>query len=356
MPILDDYVEQIWLNGGPGGVSESRLTHIELGLGDVTSRVKGIEELNLPTAAGGVATWAGTQRFTAALYGDQSTPQGVYPSVDGGVPGINLADGTNDWRLDNNAGSLRFLKAGVASVATLDFAGTFTTKSLVGTTVNAGKTPVPRQPNGYFITYDGAGFTSASPADKVALPLTVTFKGGFANETGWSMPNASFLFGANDFIVTGTAGGDVAGITDLFGRLTEVHLQTPSAAVVALVGHQSESNIAPSAVGSSVATMFSHRVLGPRVHAGTVANATSLFVGAPVVDGTGAVSGTSRALHVDGDSYLKGNTIVQGTLQLDLSTASSASPGVGFAPPSNVDGYLVVQVQGSSKRIPFYKP
>ncbi|WP_412168799.1 hypothetical protein ACLUS2_009495 [Curtobacterium flaccumfaciens pv. flaccumfaciens] len=159
--------------------------------------------------------------------------------------------------------------------------------------------------------------------DKVAYALSATFKGGFTGEAGFGQVNPGFLFGVNHFVVTGTTAGDLDGITDLYGTLNEVHQSTPGATVNLVVGNQSEAGTDPSATGSTIGSIYSHRVKGVQVNSGTVTNtATSLRVEAPVVKPGAAVTGSVYALDVAGPIGLGGPVIKE-----NPSSATSA-PGL----------------------------
>lgn len=86
-----------------------------------------------------------------------------------------------------------------------------------------------RMPVSQYLTIDGSTFGAEGLVDKVASSLTVEFSGGYTGEAGFGASSANFLFGANDYILTGDASGDIAGITELYGRLTETHHRTPGA-------------------------------------------------------------------------------------------------------------------------------
>lgn len=313
-------------------------------------------------AEGGVSvppvTWAGVQRFVPQFYGSQTTLPGVYPNMSGANPGIDLANGSANWRIDNQDGVLRFLRSGGRPVAELDMAtGSFTVSGGgVFDTFAVGSTPSPRLPSTSVLTIDGSTFTEGTPAqDKVGSSLTVTFKGGFDNERRWGQGNPGFIFGANDFVVSGGRRGDIAGITDFIGRLSEVHQFTPGATLTTLTGLQAESTSEATATGSTTQLVKSLQVIGPRVRGGTVVEAYSAYLTAPSVSGTGVISGANETLHVEGRTNLDGDTRIGGTLTLaGPPVATTAAGGAAEPLPPAPAGYLTVVIDGQARKLPYY--
>jgi len=179
--------------------------------------------------------------------------------------------------------------------------------------------------------------------DKVAYALSATFKGGFSGEAGFGQVNPGFLFGVNHFIVTGTASGDLAGITDLYGTLNEVHQSTPGASLNLVVGNQSEAGTDPTATGTTIGSIYSHRVKGVQINAGTVTNtATSLYVQKPVVQPGASVTGSIYSFYADGPIGLAGpiqsEVAVSATVSSGLylsRNATTKEPGVTWANGTN---------------------
>jgi hypothetical protein len=266
-------------------------------------------------------TWPGTQRFVSTFGGGQSTASGTYPTSGGGNPGIEFATGTSNWRIDNSGGTLRFLQAGIKTVTSLDFTGRLATRLVECDLMAVGSNTSPRHLMPIGLTMDGSTFTGATPnADKVAQPLAVTFKGGFANEVALGQVNPGWLWGANDFVVTGTASGDLAGIEDLMSRLTEVHCYAPGAALNTLTGLQCEA--AMDSPGGTAVNVYALRVIGSRIRNGTVTNAYGAYITEPSLDG-GSVTGIRRSLHVDGSTLFNGTTAVNGSFTVSATSGSS---------------------------------
>ncbi|MBT1542489.1 hypothetical protein KK103_12005 [Curtobacterium flaccumfaciens pv. flaccumfaciens] len=204
--------------------------------------------------------------------------------------------------------------------------------------------------------------------DKVAYALSATFKGGFTGEAGFGQVNPGFLFGVNHFVVTGTTAGDLAGITDLYGTLNEVHQSTPGASINLVVGNQSEAGTDPSATGTTIGSIYSHRMKGVQLNTGTVTNtATTLRVEAPVLKGDATVTGTTYSLDVVGNIGL-GGPIIKENASTQTSTAglymsrnaTTLEPSITFANGTkamNIDftsgasGVLRILATGVASRI-----
>jgi hypothetical protein len=180
--------------------------------------------------------------------------------------------------------------------------------------------PSNRQPFGISLTYDGAKMEAAG-GDKVASQLTVLVKGDFTADQTRPGGAPKWFWGANDFIITGTAAGDLNGLTDIWARLTELHLESPGHAHTNVHAFIADIGLGATATGSSVTGwMSSMKAVGPTNNASVpVANSTSLLI-------TSSPAGTATnqyALYVGGGdkSYFTGN------IQLENKTVD-AGPGV----------------------------
>lgn len=149
--------------------------------------------------------------------------------------------------------------------------------------LGVGTEAAPRIPFAVTQVIDGSTLTTDGLGNKVGSQLNVIFQGGFSAEAGYGAPDPGFLFGANDFFLTGTSAGAVAGVSDFWGRLSEVHLRTPGASINNTYGLIGESNIDASAVGASITGwMVSIKGGAPVNNAGiTVANAATLHLSSP---------------------------------------------------------------------------
>lgn len=293
--------------------------------------------------------WIGTQQFTSTFGGDQSTAAGTYPTSGGGNPGIEFANGTTNWRIDNSSGTLRFLEAGIATVASLDLDGLFITSGVITSSLGVGSEFSARNPSPVAVTIDGSTLDGTHLGDKVGHALTAVFEGGFSAEGGRGLVNPGWLWGANDFVVSGTTSGDLAGIQDLQGRLTEVHCQSPSATLNTLTGQQVEAKVSSTATSATVVDMYSLRVVGPRVDNGVVTNAYGLLVTQPTTTGSGSITTTNKALFVGGDTQLDGALTLS-----SITTTTSASAGGASALPATPAGYVTINVGGTNRKIAYY--
>jgi hypothetical protein len=70
-------------------------------------------------------------KFNASTPNAQNAAIGAYLGVNSG-PALELADGANTYRVDINATNLRWLKAGVAVLMTLDLTGKLSVSGSVG--------------------------------------------------------------------------------------------------------------------------------------------------------------------------------------------------------------------------------
>lgn len=139
-----------------------------------------------------------------------------------------------------------------------------------------------RAPVNGFVTIDGTTFTGTA-GDKVGYAFSARIQGGFTTETGGT---AGFVWGANDFIVTGPTAGDVAGLNNLTARETEMHLYTPGASVTSMTGLQVDCKIEASAVGATVTTMKGLYISSVSKDAGTVTTAYGMYIEAPTAGAT----------------------------------------------------------------------
>lgn len=130
--------------------------------------------------------------------------------------------------------------------------------------LGVGGEPSQRLPINFSPTFDGSALTNTNLADKVAMQNTVLVKGDFTNETTWNVSSARHIFGANDFVRTGSADGDGKGIKNLYGRLAEVHVYAPNLPMDKIYGFQTEVHVEPSATGSTVVDAVGLLVLGGR--------------------------------------------------------------------------------------------
>jgi hypothetical protein len=127
----------------------------------------------------------------------------------------------------------------------------------------------------------------------------------------------NFLFAANDFYTTGTAVGAITGIDNLFGRLTELHLQTPDAVLNTIKAASSELAVESSAVGSSIRSAVVHEISSIRNDGGaTITTSYGLLIhGAPPAN-----TANSWALYIEGGGKSKftGPTTLAATAAADV--------------------------------------
>lgn len=168
------------------------------------------------------------------------------------------------------------------------------------------------------------------PGDKVGYAFSATIKGGFTGDTGG---NPTFAWGANDFVVTGSATGDVAGLANVCGRETELHLHTPNSSLANMKGLQVNCKVEAEAVGATVGSMFGIYVTPVAKAAGTVTNAYGIYIEAP----TAGV--TNKALHAVGAVEIVGATTINGatTLKGAVTQESGSAKFVG-ATGANLQG------------------
>lgn len=131
-------------------------------------------------------------------------------------------------------------------------------------------------------------------------------------------PDPTFLFGANDFFTTGTATNDISGITDLWGRLAEVHVYTPNASLVNVYGLVGQTNNDAAGVNISGWQASVYATAPAKTGAGgTTANAAALYVSAPaagVATSQYAIyqSGTTGANFFGANSTFNAGVVVGG--------------------------------------------
>jgi hypothetical protein len=225
-----------------------------------------------------------------------------------------------------------------------------------------------RQPSASNVVIDGSTLSAAGPLDKVGSTNSVTFQGGFSGETGYGASNPGFLFGANDFIVTGTTSGDGAGVSNMWARLTEVHYRVPNGAITNLYGLVAQSNVDATATGATVAGwLASLYATAPKNLSGaTVANAASFYVDSPAAStataqyaiyqaGTGAnffggaITANSGIIVGGGASGFKVTTAttpnVQGSAQGVYLGVNGGAPAIELADGTNT--YRIDNTSGS---------
>lgn len=172
---------------------------------------------------------------------------------------------------------------------------------------------------GYTVVVSGAGeggadlkakitaITSTTRATlSVAAGTTVTAKPIIATLAA----DHAFVFAANDFFRTGRAVGDLAGIENAFGRLMELHLETPGAVLDTVKATSSELAIEASAVGSTLKKAIGHHVKPIVNHAGAaIESVIGLFVDGPTATG----SAETWTLYAKGRrSWISGATRIGG--------------------------------------------
>lgn len=161
-----------------------------------------------------------------------------------------------------------------------------------------------RQPFQGNVVLDGTALANhpTPKSNKVGQVNAVRFSGSFVGEGALGMPDPGFGFGANDFVTTGTAAGDGAGMTAYYGRLSEFHVYAPGADVATVKGLAGEANIGPGATDAHVGTLISVEALGPRVRAGNADLAVALRVTAPTTEGAGTID-AAYGIYADGAAY-----------------------------------------------------
>lgn len=140
-----------------------------------------------------------------------------------------------------------------------------------------------RQPAGINVVINGSTLPATPLTNKTGDLTAVTFLGGFTNEAGFGVTDPGFLFGANDYIITGTTAGDMAAVTNFWGRLSETHLRTPGASLTNMYGLTGQANIESEATGATITGwMAAVQANGPRNTPGaSVANAAAIYATSP---------------------------------------------------------------------------
>jgi len=190
-----------------------------------------------------------------------------------------------------------------------------------------GRAGNPRLPVNGAVEIDGAVARSGT-GDKVGYSFAATIKGGFVNDSG---ANPQFAWGSNDYTDTGTARGDLDGLDTLYGRETELHLQTPGATIGRMTGLQVDCGVSPQADMASVSTMIGLYVSAVAKEAPTanVDKAYGLYIDGPT-------AGTmNEAVHVVGSTSLVGGLDVNGPVSTFGSWIHEGGPAQ-FVGPMNV--------------------
>jgi hypothetical protein len=240
--------------------------------------------------------------------------------IDGSALSNTLAAGGGDDYVGHQV-NITF-KGGFAALKTSLTASMTSGSAILTATAGTFTDPVKA---GYTVVVPGAGAAGGTLKAKinsitdsthavlsVAASTTVTGAAVIATLAA----DHNFLFGANDFFVTGSSAGDLAGIDNLFGRLMEVHLQTPGATLGTIKATSSEAAIEASANGSTIGTVIGHHVKAvANKSTSTIANAYGMFIeGAAPANTT-----TAYALYIDGGGKTKftGPTTLAGTAAAD---------------------------------------
>lgn len=253
---------------------------------------------------------------------------------------------------------------------------------------------------GYTAYVPGAGVGGGLPVKSKITSITDTTHAVLAANASTTVSNVQvvltlaadhdYAFMANDFYTTGSAAGDLSGINNIFGRLTELHLYTPNVTLNALKAGSFELDIEASAAGSTVTTaavleisqarndanaavtnsygLWIHGVMsgsanswglmvdngakskftGPVTLAGTAASDTPLTLQAPL-NPTGRllqgydVTLTNRVFHVDTNGAIGSNSFLTAFEGLGAQITLGQMPG----------GYAGVQF-GSTASGPLY--
>ena len=208
--------------------------------------------------------------------------------------------------------------------------------------MGVGTPPVLRMPNTANVTIDGSTLSAVSNgADKVGQQNTVTFKGGFTGEAGFGASNPGWVWGANDFIITGSVSGDMAGINDVCGRLTEVHVNAPGAALSTVRALMVEAHLEASAVGGSITSLYGIHILAPH-NGGTIGTAYGLCIESPVL------ATANFALKTNGTAPISfGGDVSLPTRTLDTTTGVVKSQTVTIGPPGTA-GQGRLTIEGTS--------
>ncbi|MHA7171096.1 hypothetical protein ACX801_23390 [Arthrobacter bambusae] len=175
--------------------------------------------------------------------------------------------------------------------------------------LGVGAEPSQRLPFNVSVTLNGSALTNATGGDKVISQNTATIVGDFTNDIKWGLSSASFVFGANDFVQTGSADGDAKGIRNIYGRLSEVHVYAPNLPMDSVVGFQAEIHLEAGATGTTVTNAYGILVKDGRDVPGGIANRYGVKIESPT-------TGTNKwALYTSGTapSSFGGNVTLNDT-------------------------------------------
>lgn len=158
-----------------------------------------------------------------------------------------------------------------------------------------------RIPFGLTLDINGATLDpGGKAADKVGSQLNVNFRGDFTNETTIGATDAGFLWGADDYITTGAATNDLKGITDFWGRETEIHLGAPGAALNTLKGLHTEAAVESTAAGAHVVAAMGHHITNLKINGSPAGTTVGTWYGL-LIDAPTQAS-TNWGLYVNGQS------------------------------------------------------
>lgn len=252
------------------------------------------------------------------------------------ISGISTSDGVVEALVKNTGGAGPLTSAALAATYAPIASPTFTGPGVKmnGLAIGGAVKGQKRTPFIGKVVIDGTtlGNEATDGTHKIGQTNVVTFTGGFTAEASRGVADPTFAWGANDFVITGTNAGDIAGLTNLWGRLSEVHLRSPGTTITDVFGLVGQANVAPEGTGTTVTGWLASLVAtGPINHPGaTVANAASLYVTSPA-----AGAGTNRyAIYQGGDAPSRFNG------QFTLNAGAVIGGGAGTfrvtgAPPPN---------------------
>jgi hypothetical protein len=231
-------------------------------------------------------------------------------------------------------------ETGLAPTANPTFTGT------VG--LPGGRSGNPRLPVNGAVEIDGA-ITPSGTGDKVGYSFAATIKGGFLDDAGG---NPQFVWGGNDYTDTGTARGDLDGLDTLYGRETELHLQTPGATIGRMTGLQVDCGVSSQAdmarVGTAIGLYLS--AVAKEAQSASVDKAYGLYIDGPT-------AGTlNEAVHVVGSTSLVGKLDVNGPVSSFGSWIHEGGPAQFVGPmnivPASEPGVHIGMTLTSSGRVP----
>lgn len=263
-------------------------------------------------------TWFGL----GAGVGSARNPVYINQVVDGGAISNTLTAGGGDDYVGFQT-NIKF-EGGFAALKTIAVGNmTAGSKTL---TLTSGTFSSPVIP-GYTANVTGAGVGGWLPVKSKILSITDSTHAELADAASTTVNNVqvvltlaadhNFLFAANDFYTTGTAAGAIAGIDNLFGRLTELHLNTQDAVLNSIKATSSELDIDASAKGSIIGSAVAHEISAIRNDAGaTITNSYGLLIHGA----TPANTTNPWALYVNGGGKSKftGPTTLSGTAATDV--------------------------------------